>query len=224
MARIYLLLLLAAPFLLDASAAAPRGERGNLIFDNISEPTAGLTEKLDAYLSARQATPLGFSPKGQLLIATRFGDVDQLHLVERPGGERRQLTFQREPITQGAFSPDPGRTAYVYLKDAGGNENAQLYYQRMGEPAAKLLTDGKSRNGGPLWSNSGREVAFFSTARDGRSYDIDIVDPESGTFPHLALTGDASAAWSVLDWSPDDSKLLVLKAVSIGESYLYVVD
>ena len=113
MARIYLLLpLLAAPFLFSAPAAAlPRVERGSLTFDNIPEPAAGLSEKLDAYLSARQATPLGFSPKGQLLISTRFGDVDQLHLVERPAGELRQLTFLREPIRHAAFSPDPGRSA-----------------------------------------------------------------------------------------------------------------
>src|ERR1700737_1646234 len=175
MTRIYLLVLLAAPLVLGTPAwALPRVERGNLIFDNIPEPAAGLSEKLDAYLNARQAAPLGFSPKGQLLITTRFGDVDQLHLVERPGGGRRQLTFLREPITQAAFSPDPGRSAYVYLKDVGGNEKAQLYYQRLGEPA-KLLTDGKSLNGAPIWSNTGREVAFFSTARDGHSYDIDIV-------------------------------------------------
>src|ERR1700723_3295535 len=223
MAPIYLLLLLAAPFLLDASAAAPRVERGNLIFDNIPEPTAGLTEKLDAYLSARQATPLGFSPKGQLLIATRFGDVDQLHLVERPGGERRQLTFLHEPITQAAFSPDPGRSAFVYLRDTSGNEKAQLYYQRVGEPAAKLLTDGKSLNGSPVWSNAGREVAFFSTARDGVSYDVNIVEPETGALPRLAVSGDGNA-WYPLDWSPDDRKLLVLKYVSVSEAYLYVVD
>jgi len=182
-----------------------------------------LTDRLDAYLNARQATPLGFSPKGQLLISTRFGDVDQLHLVERPGGERRQLTFQREPITRAAFSPDPGRSAYVFLKDTGGNENAQLYYQRLGEPAAKLLTDGKSLNGAAVWSNSGREVAFFSNARDGVSYDIDIVEPESGALPRLVVSGD-SAAWYPLDWSPDDRKLLVLKYVAISEAYLYVVD
>jgi dipeptidyl aminopeptidase/acylaminoacyl peptidase len=224
MTRNYLLLLLATPFLFATPAAAlPRVERGNLIFDNIPEPAAGLSEKLDAYLNARQATPLGFSPKGQLLITTRFGDVDQLHLVERPAGERRQLTFLREPITQAAFSPDPGRSAYVYLKDVGGNENAQLYYQRLGEPAAKLLTDGKSLNGGPVWSNMGREVAFFSTARDGVSYDIDVVNPEAGALPRLVVSGD-DAAWYPLDWSPDDRKLLVLKYVSISEAYLYVVD
>jgi dipeptidyl aminopeptidase/acylaminoacyl peptidase len=225
MIRITQCALLAAPLLCGAllAAAATRSGGNSLTYDNIPEPAAGLSEKLDAYLSARQATPLGFSPKGQLLIFTRFGDVDQLHLVERPGGERRQLTFLREPITQAAFSPDPLRSAYVYLKDAGGNEYSQLYYQRAGEPGAKLLTDGKSLNGSPVWSNAGRELAFFSTARDGVSYDIDIVDPEAGALPRLVVSGDG-AAWYPLDWSPDDRKLLVLKFVSISESYLYVVD
>ena len=160
MVRIYLLLLLAAPFLLDASAAVPRVERGNLVFDNIPEPAAGLSEKLDAYLGARQATPLGFSPKGQLLISTRFGDVDQLHLVDRPAGERRQLTFLREPIGQGAFSPDPGRNAYVYLMDSGGNENTQLYYQHVGDPVPKRVSDGKSLNGSPVCRTRGARSRF----------------------------------------------------------------
>ena len=226
MNRIYLPLLLAASLLTDSGAfALSRLERGSLTFENIPQAPAELTEKLEGYLDARQATPLGWSPQGQLLIATRFADVEQLHLVEQPRGARRQLTFLHEPITEAAFSPDPSRSAYVFLKDAGGNENAQLYYQRLGEPAARLLTDGKSLNGAPLWSNSGREVAFFSTARDGRSFDIDIVDPESGNLPRLALAGDGGGAvWSALDWSPDDSKLLVLKEVSAAEGYLYIVD
>ena len=226
MTRIYLLLLLVAPLSAGPAAlGASRVERGSLTYENIPQAPADLAEKLDGYLNARQATPLGWSPKGQLLIATRFADVDQLHLVEAPGGARRQLTFQHEPITEAAFSPDSARSAYVFLKDSGGNENAQLYYQRLGEGTARMLTDGKSVNGAPLWSNSGREVAFFSTARDGHSYDISIVDPESGTLPRLAVAGDGSgAAWSALDWSPDDSKLLVLKEVSVSEAYLYVVD
>jgi len=224
MTRIYILLLLTAPVLFGAQARGlPRIERGNLTFDNIPEPPAGSSEKLDAYLSARQATPLGFSPKGPLLITTRFGDVDQLHLVEKAAGERRQLTFLREPITQAAFSPDPGRSAYVYLRDSGGNENTQLYYQRVGDPLPKLLTDGKSLNGSPVWSNTGREVAFFSTARDGVNADIDIADPQAGSLPRLAVTGDGGA-WYPLDWSPDDRKLLVLKYLSVSEAYLYVVD
>ena len=213
------------PLLLLAFGAsgASRVERGNLIFDNIPDAPAELTDSVDAYLSARQATPLGWSPKGQLLISTRFGDVEQLHLVEQAAGERRQLTFLHEPITEAEFSPDPARISFFFLKDVGGNENAQIYYQRLGEPRPKLLTDGKSLNGAALWSSSGREIAFFSTARDGVNHDIYIVEPAAGTLPHLAVAGDEDA-WYPLDWSPDDRKLLVLKYVSIGEGYLYVVD
>jgi dipeptidyl aminopeptidase/acylaminoacyl peptidase len=224
MTRIYILSLLAAAALFGGQAMGlPRVERGTLVLDNVPDLPPGSSDKLDGYLSARQATPLGFSPKGQLLISTRFGDVDQLHLVDRPAGERRQLTFLREPIGQAAFSPDPGRNAYVYLVDSGGNENTQLYYQHVGDPVPKRVSDGKSSNGNPVWSNTGREVAFFSTARDGVNADIDIADPEAGSLPRLAVTGDGGA-WYPLDWSPDDRKLLVLKCPSVSEAYLYVVD
>lgn len=224
MTRIHLAAFLAACSLCGSAAAAnTRVERDNLVFENIPEPVGTLAEKLDRYLHAREASPLGFSPKGQLLIRTRFGDVDQLHLVERPAGARRQLTFLRDPIRQAAFSPDPFRSAYVYLKDSGGDEQTQLYYQRLGEPGAKILTDGKSTNSRPVWSNAGREVAFTSRASDGVSGDVYIVDPEAGSLPRLAVSGDGGA-WYPLDWSPDDRKLLVLKYVSSLEAYLYVVD
>ena len=108
------------------ASGASRVERGSLIFDNIPDAPAELSDALDGYLSARQATPLGWSPKGQLLISTRFGDVEQLHLVEQAAGERRQLTFLHEPITEAEFSPDPSRAGFFFLKDVGGNENAQL--------------------------------------------------------------------------------------------------
>jgi dipeptidyl aminopeptidase/acylaminoacyl peptidase len=224
MSRTFFTPLLAASLLIACAAhAAPPTARGNLTFDGIPEHASGTAETLDAYLSARQATPLGFTPKGQLLIVTRFGETDQLHLVDRPMGERRQITFLREPITHAAFSPDPNRNAFFYQRDSGGDGNTQIYFQRLGETAARRLTDGKSMNGEALWSNSGREIAFFTTARDGMSYDIDIIDPESGALPRLAVPGDG-AAWAPLDWSADDRKLLVRKHVSSQEDYLYVVE
>src|SRR5579859_2546441 len=188
---------LTAALLLGTAAGAATVVHGDLVYDGI--PEAASTEVLDAYLSARQATPLGFSPKGELLIVTRFADVDQLHLVDRAGGERRQITFTRRAITQAAFSPDPNRNAFFYVADPSGDGNTQIYYQRGGDLAARRLTDGKSANGGALWSNSGRELAFFTTGRDGISYDVDVAEPEVGAFPRLVVSGDG-AAWYPLDW------------------------
>ena len=224
MTRIFLLPWVAAALL--AAPAAPADSamaRGDLVFDGVPDQPLPSADALDAYLSAREATPLGFTPKGQLLIATRFGDVDQLHLIDHAGGARRQITFLHEPIDLAAFSPDPGRSAYFYLEDRAGDGNTQLYYGRLGEIASRRLSDGKSSSGGAVWSGSGREIAFFTSSRDGVSCDIDIVDPESGALPRLAISGDG-ASWYPLDWSADDRKLLVQKHVSSIEDYLYVVD
>lgn len=217
--------LLIFPILFSSSAVAATShvERGSLIFDDIPEPSVELSAKVDAYLSGREATPLGWSPKGGLLISTRFGEVSQLHVLDKPEGARRQITFLHDPITEAAFSPDPAGRGFFFSKDVDGSENTQIYYQRLGEPAAKLLTDGKSVNGAAVWSNTGKELAFSSTARDGVDHDIYVVAPEAGALPHLVVTGDA-ANWTPLDWSPDDSKLLVLKTVSAGEAYLYAID
>jgi hypothetical protein len=137
MTRNYLCLLALTSLICNLTAhAASHVERGNLIFDNIPDSAVAPADTLEGYLSAREATPLGWSPKGQLLIATRFGDTEQLHLVEQPAGERHQLTFRREAIMGAEFSPDPGRIGFVFQSDPAGNEHAQLYYQRLGEPTA----------------------------------------------------------------------------------------
>ena len=125
-------LLIGASLLAQLPAAAARVERGTLVFDNVPPAPAALTASLDNYLNARQATPLGWSPGGQLLIATRFGDADQLHVLDKAGGARRQVTFYKEPVNEAVFSPDANQAGFVFLKDVGGDENSQLYFQRVG--------------------------------------------------------------------------------------------
>src|ERR1700677_3118352 len=101
--------LLAAPLLAPGIAwSAPASVRGNLILDGIPEQSAlsaDKIDKLDGYLSAREARPQGFTAKGQVLIATRFGEVDELHLVDQALGALHQITFTREPVLRGAVSP-----------------------------------------------------------------------------------------------------------------------
>jgi dipeptidyl aminopeptidase/acylaminoacyl peptidase len=218
-----LVFLAAALALTAASAAALRVERGALTFDGIPSANAPIDAVLDGYLSARQASVLGFSPSGALLVATRFGETDQLHLVDRPGGDRQQISFYREPIAAAVFAPRERGNTYAFLKDTDGDENAQIYLRNLAPGGAKLLTDGKSRNGGLVWSTSGRQLAFFSTQRDGASSDIYSVDSDAGVLPKLILAGDRTE-WYAIDFSPDDGRLLVLNRVSSESAHLYVVD
>jgi dipeptidyl aminopeptidase/acylaminoacyl peptidase len=232
MSRSFLPALAAAPLLAAGLAwlasslawSAPAIVRGNLILDGVPEQsalTADQIAKLDAYLSARQARPQGFTGKGQVLIATRFGDVDELHLVDQALGFRRQMTFTREPVLAGAFSPDPNRNAFFYAADSSSDGNSRLYYQRVGEATPRRLTDGKSVAGGALWSSSGREIAFSVIAPDTGSCEIDIIDPDSGAPPRPAAGNECA---DVLDWSADDRKLLLRRHTSAYEESLFILD
>src|ERR1700689_2792241 len=90
--------------------------QGSVTLDGIPPAAPGAIGRLTDYLQARPARALGFSPQGALLIRTRFGDSEQLHTVTQEGGARRQLTFGRTSVDWAAFSPDPARNAFAFLK------------------------------------------------------------------------------------------------------------
>jgi dipeptidyl aminopeptidase/acylaminoacyl peptidase len=210
-------------FACGASQAAVE-ERGTLVLDNIPAVDTPLTAKLDDYMNARGASFVDWLPDGGVLIATRFGDVEQLHRVAMPLGAREQLTFYREPVTNARSPQSAVAPGFAFLKDQGGNEYAQIYWYDTASRAVRLLTDGKGLNGGLAWSHDGRHVAFHSTGRDGVSYDLFIAEPANKlAAPRLVFNG-FQKNWSVQDWSPDDTRLLINNFVSANESHLYVMD
>src|SRR5207245_8182511 len=125
----------------DAYIAPPE----NLVVDGAPKIPAALAETAGRYASFRSANLLGWHPtKHEMLIATRFAETPQLHLVAAPGGARQQLTFFADSVSNGRFHPNGG-DYIVFMKDVGGGEWYQLYRYEMKTGDRTLLTDGKSR-------------------------------------------------------------------------------
>lgn len=206
-----------------AAAPAARHEQGNLIFDGIPQRDPALAGRLQRYLDSRRANFLDWLPDGGMLVATRFGDAEQIHRVTAPLGMREQLTFFSEPVAVALAPRVPNAEGFLFLKDQGGNENAQILYYRNADRSIRLLTDGKSRHGSPVWSHDGKRIAYHGNGRDGVGFDVFVLDLTPGAAPRLVV-GAQKDQWLPLDWSPDDQKLLVQRDVSINESYLYIVD
>src|SRR5215510_402009 len=61
-----------------------RRESGNLVLEGVPPRDPAMTERLGRDLNGRNARFLDWQPDGALLIATRFGDVDQVHRVVAP--------------------------------------------------------------------------------------------------------------------------------------------
>lgn len=208
----------------------PRIERGNLVLEGVPPHSARVVETLDAWLAGRGATLRDFLPDGSLLISTRFGEVEQVHRVAMPMGTREQLTFGTEPI--GALSASPQTEGgFVFARDRGGDENAQLFHYRPQDRRLRLLTDGRSRHGGAVWSRDGRRIAFAGNARDGIATDIYVIDmtvsetaaatPAAG--PRLAIAAQGEN-WAPVDWSVDGTQLLLLATASVTDARLYLAD
>ena len=221
--------LIAAYLLITAGAASaqqPAGmpshlERDNLILEGMPPLDARMAARLERYQQSRQATFLDWQPDGSMLVATRFGDVEQVHRVTGPSSMREQLTFTEDPVSV-ARAPTTGGSGFAFLKDHDGDENAQVYYYA-GPGNVRQLTTGNFQHGSPVWSHNGKNVAFYGNERDGRSDDVYVADV-SITAPPRLVVGGQQDTWYPLDWSADDKRLLLWKFVSVEESYLYIGD
>lgn len=191
---------------------------------------------------------------GSILITTRFGDAAQLHRLDAPMGMRRQVTFRDEPVSGGGFEPTSKGRVLVYGSDRGGDERTQYYRLNLDNGMTTLLTDGKSRHNSFSMSRDGHYIAFAGTARNDKDFDIYVLDRtqlpwdvevklEGGTAGQGAaiqsraseileqalasarkLVWQVNGSYSVGNFSPDGSKLLVQQYVSERETHWHVLD
>ena len=196
----------------------------NLIIDGMSAIPNAVATGVKRYTESRAATFCDWHPvKNEMIIATRFGNVPQLHQVKMPMGDRKQITFFDEPVTNATYEPFNG-DYLLFTKDVGGNEFSQIYRYDVKDGNITLLSDGKrSQNGSMTWSNNKKWVVYGSTKRNGADRDIYIMDPKDPSTNKMVLQV-SGGGWVAGDWSADDKTLLVGEGISINESYIWLLD
>lgn len=195
----------------------------SIVAQGVPAVPAELRARMNQYLNMRAAGFADWHPRDRaVLILTRFGDTAQVHLVRTPGGARRQLTFFPDRVLEAKFSPAPGRNYFLFSMDAGGGEFYQIHKFDLADGSIRMLTDGKSRNEGMLFNRRGTQAAYMSTRRNARDFDLYVVDPDNPKTEKMAA--QLNGQWSPLDWSPEDSRLLLTEFISINETYLHLLD
>jgi dipeptidyl aminopeptidase/acylaminoacyl peptidase len=180
-------------------------------------------QRLQQYQNTRAAGFAGWDPAGKgMLVRTRFGNSLQLHRVYEPGGRREQITFYSEPA-DGQFIPKATDEAMLLSMSTGGSENDQVYYFDRANFQTKLLTDGKSRNRIESIRDDGGQLIIGSNQRNGRDTDLYQADPRQPGSMKMLLEVSGEF-WGVADWSPDGTRLLLVRLVSANEAYPAILD
>jgi dipeptidyl aminopeptidase/acylaminoacyl peptidase len=196
----------------------------NLVIENIPDLSTSYISDLKSYTESRSASLVSWHPiKKEMLITTRFGNSNQLHYIKMAGGDRRQISFFDEPVSDGVFEPTKG-DYILFTKDIGGNEFSQIYRFDLTNNQVTLLTDGKkSQNGGIAWNHKGDKITYSSTQRNGQDRDIYLMDPLDPASNKL-LVENTGGGWGAEDWSTDDSKILISEGISANETRIYQFD
>ena len=150
----------------------------SLVAEGIPAIPTSLVEEVRRYTEYRWADLADWHPlRQEMLIVTRFAGVPQIHRVKRAEGARTQLTFFEEPVTYASYEPRTGKY-FLFTKDVGGNEFAQVYRYDLATSEILQLTRGeRAQNGGIRWSRAGDRIAYGSTRRTGGDRDIWLMDP-----------------------------------------------
>lgn len=196
---------------------------GNLVLENIPSIPAAISNNLNRYQHVRSAGFVEWSADSQsILVRTRFGEVAQLHKVAMPMGARQQITFFDEPI--GSVKRRPEGDELTFTMDAGGNEFAQIFLLDPENGGSVMLTDGESRNGSVTWDNAGTQIAYLSTARNGSTNDVWLMDTNEPESRKIAFEARDGTYWFPVDFNDNDDHLIIGNYVSIVNSSFYLLN
>ena len=188
--------------------------------DGVPAIPQSLAEATRPYREVRSAAVVGWNPADRsLLVTTRFANVAQLHTIAFPLAMRRQISFESDRVSSGAYSPKGD--VLVVQKDAGGGEFFQLYTLKNGR--LSLVTDGKSRNEFGAWNREGTLAGYSSTRRNGADSDLYVVDPRDPKTDRL-VAQVKGGGWSIVDFAPGGGHAVVGNYLSVQKSVLYDLD
>jgi predicted esterase len=187
---------------------------------DLAAPDAAVELSLPRYLESRSARFIDWLADGSMLIATRFGETEQLHRLRSPLSMREQLSFEPAGVLGAAAEPAHNDAFVLLTPHAGGQGTALMLQSQTGE-APVALTDGSFRDGPALWAHDGVRIAFASNrataAGAAGEREIELLDTSAATPVPRLVAGGSGFRWQLFDWSLDDQRLLLGRESLTGE-------
>ena len=213
----------------DAQGADMLTPNANLKADGLPPIPAELAAKVAPYTEFKPATAVSWHPqKRELIVARRAGNTTQLHRVAAPGAELVQLTDYAEPVRDGGFWPK-APNVLVFTRDAGGNEQQQIYRLDAGASEPVLLTDATRKNELVGITHARDRLLVESTdldktgRREDPTVDLSLVDPLEPT-KRRKLATLPGTGWGDITFSFDDRRLALVEYKSVNESFVWLMD
>lgn len=160
------------------------------------------------------------SPGGkQLAFNTRITGIPQLWVVDVRGRWPQQLTFG-ESVTFHQWSPTG--EWIIYGTDRGGNEREGYYLITPdGKIERELLPASEAFRVFDGFSRDGKKITYATTERNGRDFDIHLLDVKSGYDQELFR---GRMGLYAVSWQPDGGAVILSEARGEDANDIYLFD
>ena len=216
------LLLVICPVILAQGDHITPGD--NLVVEGIPQIPASLAQTIRRYTRAYGLPLAGWDTrKHQVWLKNLTGSSASLYCVEAPGSTAQPFTYL--PVG-GVYDlyPAPQGRYLIYNSDAGGDEAFQLYLYDLETRKSIPLTEGKSRNTEPVWSNKGDRIIYSSSPQGASGVSLSIINPLDPKTNRL-LAQSVGTYFKAYDWSPDDRQAIFVDYISNNTlSTLWLID
>lgn len=128
------------------------------------------------FLEVKAAGSPSFSPDGsKIAYLSTITGTTQVHLMSSDGLDSEQLTDYPDSIGFARFSPAEDKI--LFGKSEGGNEQTQFFILDLKTREITDITKRHDvRHDFGSWSKDGKKICFASTERNGKDFDVYVMD------------------------------------------------
>jgi dipeptidyl aminopeptidase/acylaminoacyl peptidase len=204
-------------------AQGTAGPNKNIEAIGVPPIPSSLARDLQPYTSIYGLPLAGWDNEKREIWLKGLSSAAWISRVKSPGTvpEISSIFIQSSGIYDVYFQPQGKYLAYT--RDENGNESFQLYSYEIGARKTTLLSDGKSRNTEPVWSNAGDKIVYSSTPSGGSGVNLRLLNPFEPKTDHL-LAPSSGSYLKAYDWSPDDKQIVYCDFTSNTTSVLWLID
>lgn len=165
----------------------------------------------------------GWDPQKKEIWLKGLSSATWISRVKSQNGspETSSIYIQSPGIYDIYFQPQDKYLAYT--RDTEGNETFQLYLYDVNSGESKQLSDGKSRNTEPVWSNDGNQIVYSSTPLGADGVNLRALNPFEPKTDRL-LVQSSGTYLKAFAWSPDDKQVVFCDFVSNTTGTLWLVE
>jgi dipeptidyl aminopeptidase/acylaminoacyl peptidase len=184
---------------------------------------AALASEVAPYTQIYGLSLAGWDPQKREIWLKGLSSATWISKVKSPKAspETSSIYIQTPGIYDVYFQPQYKYVAYT--KDTDGDETFQLYIYEIDGGETKQLSDGKSRNTEPVWSNAGDQIVYSSSPSGADGVNLRVLNPFEPKTDRLLVQSSGSYL-KAYAWSPDDKHVVVCDFHSNTTGTLWLVE